>query len=290
MKPMSPEERELDSTSAEISARYRAGASDEPPARLDAAIQAAARREVERLQPRPNWQVPVSLAAMLVIGASLVLLVRESEPPLPSLEGPAALQSRPAEALPAEAKLARPDAPPLTMKQTPGGRTEDVLQTQPSRERSSRDRRTAGVREEWAAAPIATVEGSAKPAAAASAAPVSPPAAGRIDSIEAEQSPLADAAEAAARKEVSGVDEVRPPANSGAQALRSEKKLLEQRALLKKEASAPLPQQEWLANIDELLRRGKEAEARLELRDFRQHYPRHRLPEHLQTLLSRDQR
>jgi len=50
MKPTLPEDRELEKMGSEVSERYRAGAQDEPPARLDATIQAAARREVE--QPR----------------------------------------------------------------------------------------------------------------------------------------------------------------------------------------------------------------------------------------------
>jgi hypothetical protein len=61
---------------------YRAGAREEPPAHLDAAILAAARREVGA---RPHavsarlraWRVPVSIAAVVVLSVSLVTLVRE---------------------------------------------------------------------------------------------------------------------------------------------------------------------------------------------------------------------
>ena len=61
---------------------YRAGAREEPPAHLDAAILAAARREVGA-RPRPvsarlrAWRVPVSIAAVVVLSVSLVTLVRE---------------------------------------------------------------------------------------------------------------------------------------------------------------------------------------------------------------------
>ncbi len=60
---------------------YGAAPRDEPPARLDAAIQAAARREVGA-RPRPlsalrRWRVPVSIAAVLVLSASLVMLMKE---------------------------------------------------------------------------------------------------------------------------------------------------------------------------------------------------------------------
>jgi hypothetical protein len=61
---------------------YGAAAREEPPARLDAAILAAARREVGA-RPRPlssrlrTWRVPVSIAAVVVMSVSLVMLVRE---------------------------------------------------------------------------------------------------------------------------------------------------------------------------------------------------------------------
>src|SRR5688572_33421171 len=60
---------------------YGAAPRDEPPAHLDEAILAAARREVGA-RPRPlaalrNWRVPVSIAAVVVLSVSLVTLVRE---------------------------------------------------------------------------------------------------------------------------------------------------------------------------------------------------------------------
>ena len=61
---------------------YAAGTREEPPARLDAAILAAARREVHA-GPRTlgsvfrAWRVPVALAAVLVGSVSVVLLMRE---------------------------------------------------------------------------------------------------------------------------------------------------------------------------------------------------------------------
>jgi len=61
---------------------YRSAAREEPPARLDAAIHASARREVHagpRAVPTRlrAWRVPVSIAAVVVLSASLVTLVRE---------------------------------------------------------------------------------------------------------------------------------------------------------------------------------------------------------------------
>lgn len=64
----------------ELDRLYAAAAREEPPAALDDAIRAAARREVSA-RPRAArlraWYVPVSVAAMIVVSASLVLLMRE---------------------------------------------------------------------------------------------------------------------------------------------------------------------------------------------------------------------
>jgi len=67
-----------------LSGLYREGAGEEPPAHLDAAIRAAARREVGA-RPRPTtwspfpagWRMPLALAALLVVAATVVSLVME---------------------------------------------------------------------------------------------------------------------------------------------------------------------------------------------------------------------
>jgi hypothetical protein len=61
---------------------YAAGARVEPPAHLDAAILAAARREVRAGPRRPRsilqrWRAPFALSAVLVLSVSVVLLLRE---------------------------------------------------------------------------------------------------------------------------------------------------------------------------------------------------------------------
>ena len=94
---------------------YRAAGHEEPPARLDAAILAAARREVGA---RPHslssglrrWRVPVSIAAVVVLSVSLVTLVKE--------EGGEQLLQAPSEAAPSSppvAQLAKPDQPTLVL-------------------------------------------------------------------------------------------------------------------------------------------------------------------------------
>jgi hypothetical protein len=64
----------------QLSALYRAGADAAPPAHLDDAIRAAARREVAagpRRSSARRWAVPVSLAAVVVLSVSVVTMMRE---------------------------------------------------------------------------------------------------------------------------------------------------------------------------------------------------------------------
>lgn len=103
---------------------------DEPPAALDAAILAAARREVNArplaaggdgeagvppvraLHVKRNWYVPVSIAAVLVLSVSLVTLVHQekgdelAQPPVATSPLPKASASAPA----AEPPAAKPDS------------------------------------------------------------------------------------------------------------------------------------------------------------------------------------
>src|SRR4051812_13016351 len=71
-----------------LTALYRDAAGDLPPPALDAAILAAARREVAA-RPRPAgfsfaraWRGPLSVAAVVVLSVSLVVLMREEAPEL----------------------------------------------------------------------------------------------------------------------------------------------------------------------------------------------------------------
>jgi len=99
---------------------YRATGREEPPARLDAAILAAARREVgarPRTQPHAlrRWQVPVSIAAVVVLSVSLVTVVRE-EGGEQLMRAPASAPAQPpvaepAPSAPAVSEMARPRPP-----------------------------------------------------------------------------------------------------------------------------------------------------------------------------------
>src|SRR5688572_19153928 len=106
MKPMSPEEDELEGQHSRLSGYYRAGSTEEPAAHLDAAILAAARREVALSRFARNWHLPASVAAVLVIGVSLALMTNDIEDSLP-----------PPDTSARTAAEARQNAPAQTIKQ-----------------------------------------------------------------------------------------------------------------------------------------------------------------------------
>ncbi len=263
MKPMSPEDRDLEKMSSEISERYRAVVQDEPPAQLDAAVLAASRREVERPRQPMRWQIPASFAAMLVIGVSLVLLVRDNEPPLSSFDGPAA----------EEAKLAKPEPPQLALKVQPMQRADSQREARPSRERSERPGHSPLARDETAAAQENAVSAAAAPAPSAPA-PTVPYLAGTAKSDELEQSRIAESSAVRSSKKAGAMADAASESLSGPEALRK--------------GEAAVPARDWLEKIDVLLRDGKEVEARRQLLVFRKEYPRHPLPERLQALLPPD--
>ena len=66
---------------AQLAADYRRAAEEMPPAALDERIRAAARREVgagpRRASRRPAWQVPLSLAAVVLLSVTVVLMMRD---------------------------------------------------------------------------------------------------------------------------------------------------------------------------------------------------------------------
>ena len=88
----------------QLSSIYRAVPAEAPPPALDDAIRAAARREVGARPrragaPFARWQMPLSIAAVLVLCVSLVVLMRDEGGELtqvPRAEAPAARDREPA--------------------------------------------------------------------------------------------------------------------------------------------------------------------------------------------------
>ena len=269
MKPTLPDDHELEKMSSEVSERYRAGAQDEPPARLDAAVLAAARRGADKPVKRRNWQMPASIAAVLVIGISLVLTVRHNERPLPSLGQP------PAD----EAKLAKSAPAQLAMKAKPRVGTDSPREARPSRERGARPDREPQAREEVAISQGNSVRDSAVSGAAVPPVPL--PAAPALEapaqSAEQERPQMAASGALSSRKKAEVLSAI-------PQSRRNDESVQPQ------DSVAPVKPQDWLRRIDDLLRDGKDADAQAQLLDFRKQFPNYPLAQRLQALLPPDQR
>lgn len=113
---------------AKLTAVYRAAAQDAPPPALDAAILAAARRAVGA-RPRPAgfsfaraWRGPLSVAAVVVVSVSLVILMREEAPDLvaPRADMPAA-ETKLGSSLDADPNAAPRERGALKEEQAPKG-------------------------------------------------------------------------------------------------------------------------------------------------------------------------
>lgn len=255
MKPMSPEEQDLEELRSGLSGYYRAGSIEEPPAHLDAAIVAAARREVGRSRFARNWRLPASIAAVLVIGVSLALMTSEIKDPLP----PADTSTRIAAGESGQA------APAREVKQEslarPALRSGVERESRQSRERSARSDRDADTRQSSAAG-----HADSATAAPSVAAPAPAPALPQLDAATPPES-------AAAQKSA---------AADSAQGRRATAAVRKE-AVPSSEAPAVAPE-EWLKTIEDLQRNGKTAQAREQLAEFRKRYADYRIPETLRNL------
>jgi Meckel syndrome type 1 protein len=95
-----------------IARRYRDGAREEPSATLDAAILAASRRAVGAGPRRHRWAVPVSIAAVLMLGIGISIRMQTEQPGIETSPPGATVASE--YALPQAAEPAAPaqSAPP----------------------------------------------------------------------------------------------------------------------------------------------------------------------------------
>lgn len=261
----------------QLAALYRAGINAEPPAHLDDAIRAAARREVAagpRRSGSRRWAVPVSLAAVLVLSVSVVTMMREqgADRPESMIQPPAqapaaAMQSEivkkeiaeppaavaqdaapkrrsampPPAAPPAQTEAPAPaSAPALSGLAAEGARSVAEPRAKAMAAESNRTEEAAGARREYAA-----------PQPMLRSAPA----------------PMADAAS------VAGVSAAKPAATAGALSASPRGALWQD---LVRE-----PPEKWLQRIAELRRGGQSADADALALEFRRRFPEARLPEDL---------
>jgi hypothetical protein len=268
---------------------YRDTARDEPPAELDERIRAAARRAVgtrpqsldqqaageRRRSWTSRWRVPLSVAATVVIAATVTVMVqeeerrprddagrdaaplrvepREAEQPAPPAESaPAKLRSAPSAApaapppLPAPKSAAEPPAPPPAPAPRPFREERATEAQQPAAADS---------------APVAPGESQMRRQAPAPAA--SPPAAAPPPA----PAPRPSAAPA----------QRTAPAGAASDALRRDRTLGDRPERASRESAMRSPEA-WVEHIRSLRAQGREAEATTELAELRRAYPDFQLP------------
>lgn len=281
---------------------YREAAQEEPPAHLDAAILAAAHRDIG---VRPwatgsawlrSWRLPVSIAAVVLLSVSLVTLMfdeggdRLTAPPRRTPDSPAKasvdresapLPAQPAETIPPATKA----APAMGTVETRQGARE----AQPAESSSAKEAKRAepvatpgAAPQPFPAAPQAAMaerrETESKPAPLRDMAPQPPAAA--MDSPAPAGKSAADLARAPA------VGEETPRAAAPAPLMRnraapeaaaSVARPAPQKSALIREYENRTPEK-WLEKIAELRRDGKTAEADEMLAEFKKRFPEHPLP------------
>ena len=261
----------------QLAAMYRAGADAAPPAHLDDAIRAAARREVAagpRRAAARRWAVPVSLAAVLVLSVSVVTVMREQgadrpESLIPVPETPAVAAQAPREVAEppttaaSEAMPRRRSAtsPPVTAPAAPVAQAEAPAQAQELSGRVAEVER--GVPESRAKAAAAESNRAEKPLAARRDFAAPPPL------LRSAPAPLADAAGSAGAS--ASAKSAAPAAALSAVPAQS--------ALWQDLAKEP--PEKWLQRIAELRRTGQTADAETLVAEFRRRFPDARWSEDL---------
>lgn len=317
MSTQSPEDRELQALLARdgrLARAWREASREEPAPALDDAVRAAARRAV-RAGPRPRhgpfagrWRVPLSIAAVLVVSATLTLLVAERREHVPSAgldaapAAPATAEAPPAE----EQKLAEPHAPAKDaaprVTAPPLRRQSAAEPVQPAEELTG-ELYDAPAEAKGVAAPPAASEtpsmqsappaAGAQPAAATVAAPSrayeepaapspaaapSKPDVGEHDSVVSKKAPTP---QAFPEREEARAD-VRAKASAEVGTAEAGKRELSQgRNAVQRTAEPVLDPKTWIERILALRREGKLQEAERSLQAFRRRYPDYPLPPEL---------
>jgi len=249
---------------------YRELPRDEPPPEVDERIRAAARRAVgarpQSLEARQRswasrWRVPLSLAASVVVVATLTLMVQEEQRPRfdeapargPTPSTPAALEDRAAPSREAEApkradtEATRSVKPPAPASSAPvpteRQRAAEDATIAPPPQLERLERREQRLEESPAARVPASPMGAPAPAEKALASPPAAAPGAASDSLSRER----------------GVSE-RP-----ARAMRS----------APQGARSP---EDWIEEIRRLKAQGRDADAAAELAEFRRRHPEYPLP------------
>jgi hypothetical protein len=280
-----------------LSSLYRAGAHEEPPPWLDERIRAAASREARPssfrrlLDVLERWQMPLGLAAVVALAASLTLMMQSEKPQLISDAGSPASQVR------SDASEEAVRAPTLRRELLPG--QSDPMAPPVTASRPAPDSASVSGQTDSAAG-----DAVQPPSQSARSSAGSPPSAEVIAAYQVEHSrsyePSSGAALASAPASPAAP---RPPQAAPALEERPKAAALSRRVQVADrrdetlsdskvsaaEVSDVVPAHEhdpaaWLRHLVELSNQGRERDAREGLRRFLARYPEHVLPEVLQKL------
>jgi len=266
-----------------LSRAYREASTEGPPAAVDAAILAAARRQAAQSRrparaPWLRWMAPASALATLVVAVALAFLVEREQPQ--TSEGTAIRAIPPL----------RPSAPPVRSFDPATEKAADSAAPAAAMKKET-PAVTAPLPAPIAASPVPApavstpVAPSATPAASPAQVTAPPaalafPAESRAKSAESRMSAQKAAESESMRQSnvardsapgIAGASSPTAPAAAG--------KL----APLRPEASRRSPEA-WLEEISRLQREGRGKEAAEQLAEFRKAYPAHAVPENLRGL------
>lgn len=249
-----------------LSRLYREASTEDPPAALDAAILAAARKQVAKRQRRERsqrhgrslwsrWMVPASAIATLVLGVSIALLVERERPD--TTDDTAIRQIPP-----------RPETPQPT-RATESAKPKAADSAAPGAAAKKEAPATAAP----AQAPAATLPAQApvpRPAEQAPSAAEAFPAESRAKA----SAPSAAAPKAATESNVASDSAIGGAGGAAPAAPAAAGKL----APMRQQAIQRSPEA-WLEEIGRLKREGREKEAAEQLAEFRMAYPAYAVPE-----------
>lgn len=293
--PQDSELKQLLADTAALRRRYRAVSQEEPPAQLDEAIRAAARRDV-RARPRAagsrlgtSWHIPASIAAVVVVSVTLAVMVAQHDTQLPvAKDQPTPTPARGAEAARDQAEAA-PASGALKAKAQPEA-VKRAVQAPPQAAgppaSSEASTATAVEKLERSMVPVAKQGPEAKQVPEAKK-PIAPTG---IE-LRVEPSPARAPAETAPPTPAAAPNAIpAPPAlqegtpKATAEGTASALPLAKRRTLASPaeadSSGSPWEKdpQGWLGHIEELRAAGRSEDAAISFRAFRTRYPDYQLP------------
>jgi hypothetical protein len=286
---------------SDLAAHYRRVPIEEPSPEIDAAIREAARQAIQRSpgRQRERWIMPAAAAAVLVLGVSVAVLVRDVQPPVQrervAERGKIAYQdeidrraSEVSSAVAQKPAAVSSNAPRDAAKSAArhlSTRVDELLSDRAKNLQDSKSRTEASERSELK-------EIAVPPPSAPSSAAESP----ALD-VAAVNSPASEMAQAGAAKDMAKKSDLslqeskaapsasESPARQASQVGDSqlrvqqapEAKAENNVALPSKETNTSVPRsaEEWLKEIATLRQQGRVAEAERMLEEFRRRYPTH---------------